>query len=625
MIQRHPFLRWAATLFVLTMIWPTGALCADDDVPREFLTLAETSGFKQTPDYAETIEFVRRLMAPIAEPPRPGWNNRYTLRLDGFGRSAQGRAMPLVIASTRDASTPDRARRSGKPILLVFNGIHAGEIDGKDASLMLLRDIALGKHDALLDKVTLLLVPIYNVDGHERRSRYNRPNQNGPEEMGFRTTTKGNDLNRDHTKLRTPEARALIQLYNRWKPHMVIDNHVTNGSDHEWVLTYIRTEAPQLATGVSAWLDGHLERVLAGTEERGHRTGPYISVIDRNDPSKGFRTAAGEARFSSGYFALRHRPAITVENHVYKTYEQRVRANHAYMLETLEDLAARGDELVAAVAAAEAETVSHGSAGAAPSTINLSFKETAEQDRILWPVYDWKIEDSPSLGVPVLRYQRGKLRETEVPWHHRVEPDAVVTRPRGYLIPPGWPVIEETLLAHGLRVERLTREMTLPVETRRMKDPEFAGFPYQGLHRVNNVTVETRSETRTLPPRTLWVPADQPDFEVAAQLLEPEAPDSLLRWGLLSAVFERKEWIGPGKLDPMLPELLKDPKIRQEWEAALEDEAFAANPRARLLWWHQRTPYWDETIGLMPAYRLMESRTLPTEPVGGSPKGKGTQ
>jgi hypothetical protein len=208
-------------------------------------------------------------------------------------------------------------------------------------------------------------------------------------------------------------------------------------------------------------------------------------------------------------------------------------------------------------------------------------------------------------GAPLLYFRRGELREIEVPWVHRLTPELSVARPRGYLIPPGWPVIERRLRDHGLRVQRLEASRELEVETMRIRRKTGPiGASYQGRTQVE-VEVARGVERRRIPAGTLWVRADQPDFELAVQMFEPEAPDSLVHWGLLSSVMERKEYIGLRELEPLAREMLADPAVVSEWERALEDESLAADARARWLWWYRRTEYWDESVGLLPVFRLM--------------------
>src|SRR5262249_18740669 len=160
--------------------------------------------------YDETMAFLRKLAARMPE-----------MHLDVYGTSPQGRPMPYVVVSKERAFTAEQARAAGKPVVMIQNGIHAGEIEGKDACLMILRDLALGRHREILDAMTLVVIPIYNVDGHERVSPFNRPNQDGPRAgMGFRATASGFDLNRDYIKLSSVEARAMVSLIDAWRPHL---------------------------------------------------------------------------------------------------------------------------------------------------------------------------------------------------------------------------------------------------------------------------------------------------------------------------------------------------------------------------------------------------------------------
>jgi hypothetical protein len=583
-----------------------GAAAAD--ARPDLLTRAETSGFRATSSYDETLVLLRRLEALSP------W-----VKLDSFGTSEQGRSLPLVVVSKDKAFTAAEARRLAKPIVLLQSGIHAGEIDGKDATLMLLRELATGGRPEILDAITLLLVPIYNVDGHERVSRFNRSQQDGPEEgQGFRTNARGLDLNRDHLKLDSAEARALVGLVNAWRPHLHVDNHVSDGFDHAWELGFATAEAPQAAPSVDAWARATLPAAAAATRSAGHPIGPYLELLSGDDPAKGAITPPYRPRYSTGYFALRNRPSILIETHSHKPYRDRVLGNHAWMAALLSEVARRPAALVEAVAAAEERTVALGAPGAPASDAVLRYGPDRDDpgagggapDHVRVPLYAWSTATSVVTGAPLTTYRRGTLRETDLPWFHTPRVAQTVPRPRGYLVPPGWPTIEDRLRAHGLRVERLPSAVEAEVETIRVTNPKFASAPYQGATLVTSLKVTRQPEKRRIPAGALWVPADQPDFEVAVQLLEPDAPDSLLAWGVLSAIFERKEWIDGPELERMASDLLKDPKVAAEWQAALADPAFAGDAAARYEWWSRRTPYWDETIGLLPVYRAMKPLPL---------------
>lgn len=603
--QRSRRVRAATALLCIGATGFATTVAAAGPLPEAWVTPAERSGFRATPANEATLEFLERLD-----------RESDSIALASFGRSAEGRDLALVIAGRTGATTPAAARAAGVPVVLIQNGIHAGEIDGKDASLMLLRDLALGRRGAAwLERMVLLVIPIYNVDGHERISPHNRPNQDGPVEgMGFRTTTDGHDLNRDHLKLDTPEARALVRLVHDWRPHLHVDNHVTDGSDHAWVLTHSWVEPPRAPAAVGEWLASHMPRVVEATRAAGHPTGPYVSLLADSDPAAGFDSRVEGPRYATGYWPLLNRPSILVENHAYAPYEARVRANLDFMAALLDEVAREPAALVRAVEQAERATVALGRPEAEPSELVLRWRPAAPE-RITWPVYAWRVEPSAVTGTPLLRYERGEVREIEVPWVRRSEPELVVPRPRGYLIPPGWPALERRLDDHALEVERLTRPATLTVETLRIAHDPRAPTPagsYQGRTAWPFV-VERRTERVSVPAGTRWIPAEQPDFELAAQLLEPEAEDSLVAWGELAIAGERKEWIEPRVLEELAAAMLRDdPALAAAWRAALEDEAFAADPRARFEWWYRRTPFWDERRGLLPIYRVMEPPQLTT-------------
>jgi hypothetical protein len=376
------------------------------------------------------------------------------------------------------------------------------------------------------------------------------------------------------------------------------------------VLTWAVAEAPQLDAGLDAWVRGHLPPALAATARAGYPNGRYVELVDDLDPAKGHAFGPGSPRFGTDYYPLRNRPSILVEMHSHKPYRQRVEANRDFLLALLAEIESDPGSLVAAAAAADRATAAAGRPDAEPSPLVLRWRASQTPSTIRWPAYEWFTEPSMVLGGELLRFRPGQLREVEIPSYDRPEAELTLPRPRGYLVLPGWPALESRLADHGLVVERLPEGRELEVETMRLSGPVFAARPYQGRTRVTPEVLRAR-ERRALPAGTLWVPADQPDFEVAVQLLEPEAPDSLLAWGFLSTVFENKEYIDTWRLEDFALRALADPAVAAEWSRALEDEAFAADSRARYLWWFRRTPHWDRTVGELPVLRALEAPARP--------------
>jgi hypothetical protein len=284
------------------------------------------------------------------------------------------------------------------------------------------------------------------------------------------------------------------------------------------------------------------------------------------------------------------------------------------MEELILEVGRSGKELVSAVEVSEAATVAKGLPGAAPSDVVVRWGVAERGEELIWPAYEWTVEDSVVSGGARIVYQPGKVREVELEWRHQPVAELSLPRPRAYLVLAGWPQIEELVTGHGLQAYQLVEDMDLEVETIRLSNPKLADSPFQGVAMVEDFEVTRQREQRTVPAGSLWVPADQPSFEVAVQLFEPEAPDSIVRWGVVSTVFERKIYIGSDLLEKLALEMLADEAIRTEWEAALEDPEFSADRRARSLWWYRRTPYWDETVGLLPVMRLMAPAELALAP-----------
>lgn len=400
----------------------------------------------------------------------------------------------------------------------------------------------------------------------------------------------------------------MAKLVADWRPHLHVDNHVTNGTDHAWVLTWMVADAPLLDPAVDAWVSEHLPKVLTATADAGHPNGPYVALWDRGNPSAGMDWSGIQLpRFSTGYFPLINRPSILIEMHAHKPFRDRVLANRDFMDALILEAGRGGAELIKAVETAENRVVALGRSDAEPSAAVVTWKPADTLDSVIWPAYRYTTADSLVTGGSRVIYQRGEIEEIDLPWRHIVEPDLEVPRPRGYLVHAGWPQVNEAIRNHGLQAIPLPDAITLEVETIRLADPTFGTSPYQGIFTVTDVTVARQLEDREVPTGSLWIPADQPDFEVAVQLFEPEAPDSLLSWGELSSIFEMKTYIGRERLEELAIEMIADDKIRARWETALEDPDFAGNGRARYMWWYRQTPYWDEQVGLLPIYRVLGS------------------
>jgi hypothetical protein len=285
----------------------------------EWATFYERSGKKETPRYRETMDFCRRLAMSS------DW-----VHMTAFGKSGMGRDLPLLIIDNHGLSNPDAIKASGKIILLIQACIHPGESEGKDAGMMLIRDLVIRKQfPGLLDRVSILFIPIFNVDGHERFGPYNRINQNGPEEMGWRVTATNLNLNRDYLKADAPEMQAWLKMFNTWMPDFFIDTHTTDGADYQYVLTYQMELYGDMDPGLTDWSKNSFLKDWSGQlEKAGFPVFPYIEFRNWHNPESGIEMSVGPPMLSQVYTSLRNRPGLLLETHMLKPYEQRVSATY---------------------------------------------------------------------------------------------------------------------------------------------------------------------------------------------------------------------------------------------------------------------------------------------------------
>lgn len=565
-----------------------------------WLTRAELTSYAETARYAETLQYCRRLDQASE------W-----IRTTRIGVSPEGRDLILVIASKRKLFAPEAALRSGLPVVLIQAGIHAGEIEGKDAGLMLLRDMAVTRtQEALLDGVTVLFLPIYNVDGHERFGPYNRINQNGPAEMGWRTTSRNLNLNRDFMKAEAAETRAWLKLFTSWWPDLTVDLHTTDGQDFQYEVTWIYDAGPNVPEPVAAWIDRAIrERVGPAVERAGHKVGPYVSLVDPTDPSKGVDDE-GPSRpmFSGGYTVLHNRPSLVVEGHSLKDYKTRVLSSYHMLRAVLKEVNRDPSGLREAVRQSEA-------LAARPGSVPLRFERPSMPRQVTIKGVEYMREHSEISGAERIIFGTDP-QDWVVSWPMGPQVAVAVEKPRAYVIPAPWTEAIETLSRHGLRLMRLPDAATLQVEEYRLTEPAWAQTPFEGHHAVTFKTARLAPRARSYPPGSVLVPMDQPGAAVAVHLLEPQSADSLVAWGFFDAIFERKEYAERYVLEAMAREMLaKDPGLKKQFDTALEDPAFAADPGKRLDFFYQKSPYVDDRIGLYPVARLTGEIPAEAEPL----------
>ncbi|HZI87885.1 MAG TPA: M14 family metallopeptidase [Pyrinomonadaceae bacterium] len=563
------------------------------ELSSDWQTHAEKTNYRETPNYEETVAYARKLAS--ASP---------LIRYRSFGLSGEGRELPLMIASEGETFTPQSARSVGKAVVLVQACIHSGEPDGKDAGFALLRDVAISKTlPSLLDNVVLLFIPIYNADGHERSSPYNRINQNGPADMGWRATTVNQNLNRDYMKADTPETRAWLALWNEWTPDLFIDCHVTDGADYRYNITYHFEHHDGIAPSVLAWQRTVMdEKVLPATEATGNVVSWYLEFADNRDFGKGIRDFNGSPRFSTGYVPLRNRAAILIETHMIKDYRSRVIGTYDLLRFTLAEVNGDPTSLLSAIRAADERTTKP---GVASSTVPITFELTDETIPYDLKALEFRTEHSDISGDTRVIFGNKPLDVT-VPMYNTFRVTKEVTRPVYYIVPSQWKEAIAVLEAHGLELKATRETMTLDVESYRFSKVEWPGGPFEGRF-MPKFQAELVRERRTFPTGSIIVPLDNHLAKLAINLLEPEAPDSLVAWGFFNAIFEQKEYGEAYVLENLAREMLSSNSgLREEFVRKLEsDTAFASSPDRRLQFFYERSPYWDPYMNVYPVGRIM--------------------
>ena len=476
-------------------------------------TRAERTNYLETSHYADVVAFLDSL------------KGRPELAFGSIGKTNEGRDIPYVIASRPRVSTPEDARKLNRPILYIQGNIHAGEVEGKEALLAILRDLSSSRKPNVLDSVILIAVPIYNADGNERfaHQEQNRGSQNGPEMVGIRANAQGLDLNRDYIKAEAPETRASLAMFNAWNPDLFVDLHTTDGSYHGYALTY----APPLnpAAPLATWARDSVMPVLRERMQTRHgfATFDYGDFIDDDTLSKGWVTFDSRPRFGTNYYGLRGRSAILSEAYSHDPFERRVRSTYAFVQEILSLAAEKRSEFRRSVQPPR-EVAIRSEMIAAPDSVGViaeALERTGDSSRT-------------QPGVPKGRRRTGRFSTVKMPVFERFKPVLVAPVPTRYVIPEADTQVVRVLRQHGITVGQTGRA---PANTQLVTEAYvfaidsaiLAARPFQG-HREMRLTGRWHKETRRIPPGSFVVSTSQPLGLLAVYLLEPQSDDGLVTW-----------------------------------------------------------------------------------------------
>ncbi len=525
-------MRIASPIRSLLILTTLVTACAPEAPPPDLsalLTRAEATGFTETSSYQDVMDFATALAEAHDQ-----------VHLTSFGTTLEGRTMPLLVVGADDPS-PDGVRATGKTRIYLQANIHAGEVPGKEALLMLLRDWIEGEYPDWTETSVLLVAPIYNADGNERMELTNRPRQNGPVGgMGQRPNAQGFDLNRDHMKLASPEARAVVSLMRDYDPHVSVDLHTTNGTHHAYHLTYAPPLHPDTDSGIIELLRGDWLPSLTRTIKEKHGWDYYYYG------NSGRRTPDGETprwatfdhrpRFNNNYVGLRNRIAILSEAYAYATFEDRVMATLYFVEEILNYAHEHGAEIRRVVAEADARSI-------VGTSLSMRSQLVAAEEPVIILMGEVEEEEHPETGEVILR-RLDVSTPVEMIEYGTFAATEQETAPAAYLLPPELSDIVEVLHIHGVQTETTTIEMTLTVQEFVVESTEVSRRAFQG-RQEREVRGAYHEVERTFPPGTTVISVAQPLGLLAFHLLEPRSDDGFLDWAMLD------EFIAPGSAYPI--------------------------------------------------------------------------
>ncbi len=540
----------------------------------KFITYYETHGFNKTPRYEQTIEFCQLLA-----------QNSNMLSYLSIGKSPQGRDIPLLIMDKDGLTNPKEIRAKGRSIILAEASIHAGEPDGKDAGLMLIRDIVIyNKYKSILDSVSLLFIPIINVDGHEDFGTHYRINQNGPEEVGARFTAQRYNMNRDFIKADAPETRALLKLYGKWMPELFIDIHVTNGADFQYVTTYGLNHCGFLPPNLVNWSTNVFDAKLKAKMEASHfPIFPYFEFKNNSNPNAGVLPDNFAPQYSNGYASANNRLGMLIENHIYKPYKDRVTSAYLMLKHSLEIIGSNSSSLQKEILIADNFVSSQSFAkDSLPLMFNHDFKDSIIVDFLAWQT---KTEISDLSGAKWTYSDTNSPITIKTPLFTSYKENLKIKLPYAYIIPQEQIATIELLDVHSIKYEKITSDTLFNAQTYRINNPEWSKFPYESRITLN-AQISEQTESIKCFAGDVIVYTNQPKIKIVAHMLEPKSPTSLLYWGFYNSYARpaTEFWVRLNYMEVKGRELLaKDPALAKEFELKKQqDPKFASNPNAIL-------------------------------------------
>ncbi|PKP17769.1 MAG: hypothetical protein CVU07_03415 [Bacteroidetes bacterium HGW-Bacteroidetes-23] len=552
-----------------------------------FLTPYEKGNKNQTATYQEAIDFYNSLTIEFK-----------TLKLMEMGLTDSGEPLQLLIFN------PDKdfdlKKNQTKAMLLINNNIHPGEPDGVDATMMLIRDLVLG--EITVPKNTIIaVIPFYNIGGTLNRNSFSRANQNGPESYGFRGNYRNFDLNRDFIKSDTKNARSFAEIFHLVNPDVFIDNHVSNGADYQYILTYIQTQHQKLGNDLGNYLkDEMTPKIRTQLLKKKIESIPYVTVYGAT-PEKGFTQMMDLPRYSTGYASLFHTIGYMPETHMLKKYEDRVKVTYEFMLETIAHTDANYLKIK--------DLRTKNQLQFKPKSLyTLQWKtDSTKVEQIEFLGFESGYKKSEISGKDRLFYDQKKPFKKQIPYYHFYKPQKQVEIPSAYIIPKSWWNVIDLLKLNKVEMVQFEKDTVIEVEKYKIADYKTATSAYEGHYSHSNTTVNKSIEKIVFKKGDYFIPINQFAVKYLMETLEPESPDSFFNWNFFDAILQQKEGYSAYVFEDLAVEILaKNPTLNEKFEKKKEeDKSFAENGSAQLDWIYKNSAYYESSHLTYPVYRVL--------------------
>jgi Zinc carboxypeptidase len=556
---------------------------------QDLITPFERSRGMETATYFECIDFYKKLDKLSA-----------AVLIRQMGMSDAGYPYHLILYSNDGKFDPGQWHRQNKLVILIINGIHPGEPDGVDASMMLLRDLTSHKI-AIPDNIALAIIPIYNIGGSLNRNSFSRVNQNGPESYGFRGNAQNLDLNRDFTKNDSWNARSFAQIFHWLDPDIQIDNHVSDGADYQHTMTLISTQWNKLGGQLGSFVHSEFDpAIYRSMKNKGWPVCPYVNFED-GDPEKGWQEFYDPPRYSSGYAALFHTIAYMPETHMLKPFRDRVYSTYALIQSLIDQASLQSKKIIE-------KRKEDFSRDLQASSLALSWKPDESQfDTILFKGYATDYKTSEVTGQQRMFYNHNKPFEKDVKYYDYFSADKMVTIPKAYLIPQGWHEVVDLLKLQGIAVRQLSTDSTILVEAYHIDQYQSSSRPYEKHHRNSAIKVSAVQQSIKFLKGDYIIDTHQLHRRFLVEMLEPTGDDSYFSWNFFDAILQQKEGYSDYRWEDVAASWLNThPDLRLQLEERKKtDTAFAHNARAQLDFVYKNSSYYEPVHLRYPVFRLL--------------------